>query len=122
VTLREAGRHGPRHVGLLVSLAVAGPGTVSELAERLDMSPAHASLVVGELADAGLVERDHDREDRRRIVVSLSDAARPAVAEMRRRGAAPLLHFLEQLSDREAERFIANLELLLACVQDDAPR
>ncbi|MGH9107638.1 MAG: MarR family transcriptional regulator [Acidimicrobiales bacterium] len=34
----------------LVSLAVAGPATVSELAARLDMSTAHASRVVGELA------------------------------------------------------------------------
>jgi DNA-binding MarR family transcriptional regulator len=106
---------------MLVSLAVAGPGTVSELAERLDMSQAHASLVVGELAEVGLVEREHDPQDRRRIIVSLSAKARPAVAEMRRRSAAPLLEFLDRLSDREADRFIANLELLLACIRAEPP-
>jgi DNA-binding MarR family transcriptional regulator len=119
--LRAAGRLGERHVGMLISLAIGGPATVSELAERMEMSSAHASLVVRELADAGLVDREHEPRDRRRIIVSLSDAARPAVAEMRKRSAAPLLRFLERLSDREADRFIGNLELLLACIREDEP-
>ena len=70
------------------------------------MTPAHASLVVGELARAGLLERDHDERDRRLIIVSLSDAAKPAVAEMRRRHAAPLVRFLDDLDEYDADRFI----------------
>jgi len=118
-TLKEAGRHGERHVGTLISLAIEGPGTVSELAERMDMTPPHASLVVGELARAGLVERDHDERDRRLIVVSLSDAAKPAVAEMRRRNAQPLIRFLGELDDEEADRFIDHLASLVAHVKGD---
>ena len=117
--LREAGRGGERHVGTLISLAVEGPATVSELARRLDMTPAHASLVVGELARAGLVERDHDARDRRLIIVSLSDAARSAVAEMRRRHAAPLLKFLGELDEDEADRFIDHLARLVEHVRSD---
>ena len=112
--LKEAGRHGQRHIGMLISLAIEGPGTVSELAQRMDMTPAHASLVVGELARTGLVERDHDERDRRLIIVSLSDAAKPAVAEMRKRNAAPLLSFLSEMGDDEAERFIEQLGRLVA--------
>lgn len=111
--LRAAGKHGERHVGMLVSLAVAGPATVSELGERLGMSSAHASLVVGELAKADLVERDHDAGDRRRIIVSLSETAEPAVAEMRRRAAAPLLRFLADLDADEADAFIDQLARLV---------
>ena len=73
--LKRAGNLGERHVGALISLAIAGPATVSELAERMDMSLAHASLVVGELAGVGLVDRNHDEHDRRRIIVSLADGA-----------------------------------------------
>ena len=116
--LTEAGRHGERHIAMLISLAVAGPGTVSELAQRMDMTPAHASLVVGELARAGLVERDHDERDRRLIVVSLSSNAHTAVAEMRRRHAAPLLKFLGELDEEEADRFIDHLARLVAHVKD----
>ena len=111
--LREAGKLGDRHTGALVSLAVAGPATVSELAERMDISLAHASLIVGELAAAGLVDRAHDERDRRRVIVSLSAGAKPAVAQMRDRHAAPLLSFLAELDDAEANRFIDQLTALV---------
>jgi DNA-binding MarR family transcriptional regulator len=112
--LRDAGRHGGRHIGAVISLAVAGPATVGELAARMDMTTAHASLVVGELARAGLVEREHDERDRRRIIVSLSEPARAAAAEMRNRNAAPLRRFLADLEEDEADRFIAQLATLIA--------
>jgi len=102
-----------------MSVSIRGPATVSELAERTDMTLAHASLVVGELADAGLVEREHDEQDRRRIIVSLSDAAVPAVEQMRNRHAAPLLRFLGGMDDEEAERFIDHLSELVACLRDE---
>jgi DNA-binding MarR family transcriptional regulator len=118
--LKEAGRHGERHVGALISLAIAGPATVSELAARLEISTAHASLVVGELARAGLVDRAHDERDRRRIIVSLSDRARPAIDEMRARHATPLVGFLGELGPGEADHFIEQLGRLVAHVRGDA--
>jgi DNA-binding MarR family transcriptional regulator len=120
-TLREAGLLGQRHVGMLITLAIGGPLSVSELAQRTDMTVAHASLVVGELAKAGLVERDHDEQDRRRIIVSLSDTARPAVAEMRGRFAEPVIAFLRELEQDQAEAFISNLGLLLAHLRAEPP-
>jgi DNA-binding MarR family transcriptional regulator len=117
--LREAGRLGDRHSSALVSLAVAGPATVSELARRMDMSIAHCSLVVGELAGAGLVNRDHDDRDRRQVIVSLSEKAKPAVAEMRGRHAEPLRRFLADLDDAEAKSFIDKLTMLVACLRGD---
>jgi DNA-binding MarR family transcriptional regulator len=98
---------------MLVMLAISGPLSVSELAQRADMTVAHASLVVSELAKAGLVEREHDERDRRRILVSLSDTAKPAVAEMRRRNAEPVIAFLRELEEGQADQFIGTLSLLL---------
>jgi DNA-binding MarR family transcriptional regulator len=119
--LRDAGQLGQRHIGMLITLAINGPMSVSELARRTQMTVAHASLVVGELARAGLVDRDHDPADRRRIIVSLSDTARSAVAEMRDRNAKPVISFLGQLDQDQAEAFINNLELLLAHLRDGLP-
>lgn len=104
---------------MLTSLVLAGPATVSQLAARLEMSMAHASLVVGELARAGLVQRDHDPADRRRIVVSLSALAEPALAEMRQRHARPLELFLAELSVDQAELFIAQLARLAHLMSPD---
>ena len=117
--LRDAGPLGQRHVAVLVMLGIGGPLSVSELAQRAGLTVAHASLVVGELAKAGLAERDHDPAERRRILVSLSEGARPAVAEMRERQSEPVLRFLSELSADEAETFIAQLSLLLSLLQDD---
>jgi len=103
----------------LISLGIAGPASVSELARRMDMSTAHASLVVGDLARSGLVQREHDEKDRRRIVVSLSDDAKPALAQMRDRHAAALGRFLSGLEDEEARRFIDHLAELVACLNAD---
>jgi DNA-binding MarR family transcriptional regulator len=119
-TLKQAGRLGDRHISMLVSIAVAGPATVSELAARMDMSIAHASLVISELANVGLIDRDHHERDRRRIIVSLSDAAKPAVAEMRDRHAAPLARFLAELNNEEAARFIDHLTTLVAHLRDES--
>ena len=119
--LRQAGLLGQRHIGMLVTLAITGPQSVSELAQRTEMTIAHASLVVGELAKAGLAERDHDERDRRRIIVSLSDKARPAVAEMRSRNAEPVVRFLSELEESQAEAFISNFALLLGYLRDEVP-
>ena len=116
--LEAAGQKGERHVAMLISLAISGPGTVTELAERLDLSSAHASLVVGELARADLVDREHDPQDRRLIIVSLSDTAKPAVAEMRRKRAGPLQAFLGELDADEADAFIDHLARLVEILRE----
>ena len=116
--LRDAGQLGQRHVGMLIMLAIGGPLSVSELAQRAGMTVAHASLVVGELAKADLVTREHDERDRRRILVSLSETAKPAVAEMRRRNAEPVIAFLRELDEAQAEEFIGTLSLLLTHLRD----
>jgi DNA-binding MarR family transcriptional regulator len=112
---------GQRHVGMLITVAISGPLSVSELAERTEMTVAHASLVVGELAKAGLVQRDHDPQDRRRIIVSLSQTAKPAVAEMRGRFAEPVARFLHELDAEQADQFIRNLARLVAHLRNEVP-
>ena len=52
--------------------------------------------------------------------MSLSDTARPAVAEMRRRNAEPVIRFLKRLDQDQAEAFIGHLTLLLAELRDQA--
>ncbi|HTW11092.1 MAG TPA: hypothetical protein VME46_26565, partial [Acidimicrobiales bacterium] len=56
--------------------------------------------------------------DRRRIVVSLSAAAKPAVAQMRDRHAPAVVRFLSDLNDEEAALFIDQLSRLIACLND----
>lgn len=119
--LRAAGTMGIRHIGTLVSLASQGTGTVGDLAERMGMTPAHTSLVVGDLVRANLVSRTPATEDRRRVVVALTDNARPLLEQMRSQRAAPLRAFLSTLSEDEANVFIDHLHALINALISAAP-
>src|SRR3981081_1039269 len=63
---------GPRHTNVLRHVMVAGPMSVSALAVRLGVALPTASLMVGELSRAGLLDRVEDTEDRRRTIVCVS--------------------------------------------------
>jgi DNA-binding MarR family transcriptional regulator len=116
--LEPVGRLGERHLRMVISLASDGPATVSELAGRLHMTLAHASLIVRHLAEAGVVDRASDATDRRRTIVSLSATAAPAVAELHRANSEPLARFVSRISDDDADCFISLLERLIAELRD----
>jgi DNA-binding MarR family transcriptional regulator len=67
----ESGSLGPRHVPVLMTVTFMGELSVSQIAERIGLSLATTSLMVGELAREGLVERAEDERDRRRTIVRL---------------------------------------------------
>src|SRR5690606_17786867 len=87
----------PRHLSLLANLLFDGAMTVNELAERLEVAPTTASLMVGELSRKGVLARREDEADRRRRIVSIDPDMRPRIeawlaagAEAWRRALAPL--------------------------------
>lgn len=83
----EARRAGltPRHHQAL--LAIKGfPGddhpTIGDLAERLRIRHHSAVALVDRLAEAGLIRRLSDAQDRRRVLVELTDAAERHLADL----------------------------------------
>ncbi|MFC8955323.1 MULTISPECIES: MarR family winged helix-turn-helix transcriptional regulator [Streptomyces] len=62
-------RRGPR----------ASQGRVNELAARLEIAPTTVSLMVGDLAKKGVLERVEDPADRRRKIVSIAPAHAAAI-------------------------------------------
>ena len=78
----DEGSLGERHFPPLIVLSLEGPMSVSELADRVGLTVATTSLLVGELNKAGLVDRREDERDRRRTIVSLTEEIRK-IAEPR---------------------------------------
>lgn len=118
---RTMEEHGltPRHGAVLPQLlASERPLTVGELARRMRVSLPTASELVGALDRAGVVERSPDPENRRRVLVSLTPAFRPAVERLVTARAAPLLRALDTLSPRDRAGFRAGLEAWAREVQD----
>jgi DNA-binding MarR family transcriptional regulator len=58
-----------------------GPITAGELAATTGLSPGAITSLVDRLAGEGLVRRAPDPDDRRRVRIELTDAARQAIAE-----------------------------------------
>jgi DNA-binding MarR family transcriptional regulator len=74
---------GSGRVKSLIWLA-EGPLSLSGLAEAVGVDAPYATLIVDNLEERGLVERQSDPADRRRKLVTLTPAGRDAVAEVLR--------------------------------------
>ena len=56
-----------------------GVGTPTELADDL-ISPQSITQIGDKLIARGLIERDHSRDDRRKVILAITDAGREAIA------------------------------------------
>lgn len=72
---QDVGLTAQQHQALLAIKGCPSPGVmvIGDLAERLRIRPHSAAELVNRLAEAGLVKRDRDANDRRRVVVRLTE-------------------------------------------------
>jgi MarR family transcriptional regulator, lower aerobic nicotinate degradation pathway regulator len=68
------------HVRVLAALAEFGPASQAGVGRRVDMDRSDMTTTVGELAAVGLIERTADTVDRRRNVVTITEAGRDRLA------------------------------------------
>ncbi len=95
----------------------AGERPASHVATLLDVVPSTVTSVVDGLCSRGLVARGEDPCDRRRVVLSLTDAGREQVIEGDRVVAERLGRLLDRLPEDEAEGALRGLESLNAAME-----
>src|SRR6266545_7241374 len=108
----EKSELGERHVAPLVALAIGGPASVSELAERIGLTPATTSLLVGELSRAGFVQRREDEADRRRTIVSVDESIEEVVRPYLEETLTPLAAGLDRMSQAQRAQFMDGMRIL----------
>jgi DNA-binding MarR family transcriptional regulator len=92
----------------------AEPGIgVTALAGRLGVGTSTTSGSVDRLAEMGLIERRHDDQDRRHLLLSLTDEGRDVVDRFRDMGVAILRECLPQLRSAELAGLQTGLDGLL---------
>ncbi|MBF6172296.1 MarR family winged helix-turn-helix transcriptional regulator [Nocardia blacklockiae] len=99
----------PRHLSLLSYLLFDGPMTVNELADRLEVAPTTVSLMVSDLARADVLERTEDEADRRRKIISITEAKLPAIRGWLARGAEAWRTALDPLTPAQRRTVIETL-------------
>lgn len=99
------------HIQIMITLA-SGPQSVGRLAEALGVSRPAVTQLVDRLVGYGMVERRHDPDDGRVVLVDYAagdrEAARRIIAARRR----PLERAVQGLDDDEARVFLRGLKLL----------
>jgi DNA-binding MarR family transcriptional regulator len=110
----ESGALGPRHVPVLMTVTFMGELSVSQIAERIGLSLATTSLMVGELAREGLVERTEDDRDRRRTIVRLHADYRAVMDAWAQTRFAPVGRALRSLSPTAYQHFLDGLRAIAA--------
>ena len=108
----EKAELGERHVGPLLALVLRGSASVSELAERIGLTPATTSLLVGELSRAGLVQRREDEDDRRRTIVSVDESIEDVVRPYLEETLTPLAAGLDRMSRAQRTHFMEGMRIL----------
>ncbi len=93
------------------------PCTVSKLADKMEVAPSAITVMLDRLENHGYVSRTRDKNDRRVVIVALTDAGVHKLNEVllvRRRVVG---HYLAQLDGGELQSFIHTLDSLAAIAQ-----
>lgn len=96
----------------LVHLAQYGPQTMSELAEGMQITMASASGLIKPLAEAGLVKRSRDPQDRRVVRVDLSPRARDLANQALAKWRQDVEAALTDMDNETCRQFLRSLERL----------
>lgn len=107
---------GPQLV-VLKAIAEGRPSSISEIARAVHLSQATVTGILDRLEARELVTRTRSKEDRRRVIVTLSPGA-----EEKLRSAPPLLHdhFMQRfvgLEQEEQELILTSLERVVSLMQ-----
>ena len=98
------------------SAAAGHPITVGELAQRLGLSPAATTALVDRLEAAGHVGRTRDRNDRRRVTVTMHEPARQVASEFFMPLGARMREAATEFTEAELRRTVEVVRRLSAAV------
>jgi DNA-binding MarR family transcriptional regulator len=102
------------HLHVLTVLEMGGPLPMSRLADTLDVSVASATGIVTRMEERNLVERRHDQEDRRVVLVIPTETGLAVFRDMMEQRREHLAAVLGTLGDEELAGFLRGLRALRA--------
>ncbi|MGI9022096.1 MAG: MarR family winged helix-turn-helix transcriptional regulator [Acidimicrobiales bacterium] len=102
-----------------LTILAAGPRPQASLATELGVSASTVSRVVDRLVQAGWARRQPDAEDRRRLLLELTDAGRAAAGNLTTQRRARHGELLRRLNPAQRRQVIEGLRLLAAASKGD---
>jgi DNA-binding MarR family transcriptional regulator len=103
---------GDTHSSVLILLTREGPRTLRELSDHARVTPPSMNQTINSLAAAGLVSRQEDPTDRRKVLLVATRAGKAFANETSRRRHEWLSQQLEGLSDVDSKALIRTTRIL----------
>ncbi len=105
-------------LGVLFVLAHHGAQSLKELADRFVMTSSAATQTIDELEAVGLVARQADTDDRRKVNVILTDEGKQQLSAAKLERVKQLKTLLEVLSDDELQQLHAIERKIVGRIQE----
>ncbi|MGZ6255797.1 MAG: MarR family winged helix-turn-helix transcriptional regulator [Candidatus Limnocylindria bacterium] len=102
------------HLLLMTLLETHGPLPMSRVAELLGCGLPTATGIVSRMEEHGLVERQHDTEDRRVVTLRLSKEGANEISELQLSRRERMATALAHLSDPERDQLLTSVRALRA--------
>jgi DNA-binding MarR family transcriptional regulator len=102
------------HLHLMALLETHGPLPMSRVAELLGCGLPTATGIVSRMEERGLVERQHEAEDRRVVTLRLADAGTAEIRQLQLGRRQRMSTALAYLSDKERDQLLASVRALRA--------
>lgn len=93
-----------------------------EISERLQMTTSRIAAVLNSLEKKEMIVREADSQDRRRVLVSLTEQGRTRCAAKRQEAREHALRFLQKLGEEDAEQFVRLIKKTMRILSEDAQR
>jgi DNA-binding MarR family transcriptional regulator len=108
--------HGLSIIGfqVLALLEMHGSMPMTRLADELGVALPNATGIVGRLVERGIVARLDDASDRRRVVVTLTDAGHRLIGEMEAGRRERMSRLFSQLNEEQQQRLLQSVKDLHA--------
>ena len=99
---------------MLALLEMHGDMPMTRLADELGVALPNATGIVGRLVERGIVARADDAEDRRRVLVTLTDAGDRLIGEMEEGRRERMSRMFTQMTDDQQQRLLQSVKDLHA--------
>jgi DNA-binding MarR family transcriptional regulator len=108
--------HGLSIIGfqVLALLEMHGGMPMTRLADELGVALPNATGIVGRLVERGIVARADDATDRRRVLVTLTDAGHRVIGEMEAGRRERMSRLFSQLNEEQQQRLLQSVKDLHA--------
>ncbi|MNL58512.1 putative HTH-type transcriptional regulator YusO [compost metagenome] len=110
---RELGLTGPQY-HMLALISKEKSCNISYLAEKLEVKPSAITVMIDRLVQNGYVERRHDEQDRRAVLVSVTEHGEEILKEAKKKSRAIIRYYFSHLDENELNTLAAIFEKFAA--------